>query len=431
MASSEAMLISAVIRTGDILTPIKQGVTPDLFNGNRHEWEFIDDYYRQHRKPPSQTLFRRKFPKFDLEEVDDTDYLIEDVKRDHARRILIETLKSSADDLSDEADPLEVAERYASSLTALQTTLSGRKDEIDLVADWEDVYKVAHTRWERRQHYGLPGIPTGFKIVDDNTGGISPGEYWVLAARLGEGKTWTGIRMACAALGAGWRVQYDALEMTRAQTAFRMHTFLSREIRERNEHFRNSDLTLGKGYNLIEYREFLESLNDHVTGAMFISDTGRGRVTSSKIAAQIERNSPDVVFIDYLTLMDKEDGWEGIMKLSGEMKAVAQQYNVPVVVLAQINRGGINRSSKEPPRTEHLAGSDAIGQDADAVITMAKQSENVMRLRMAKYRHGKDGYQWYAKFDPNNGSYEEVSHDEAVSMIDIDEEAAGAPKQWP
>lgn len=428
MASAEALLISAVVRTGDILTPIKEGVTPDLFNGHRHEWEFISDYYLQHRKAPSKTLFRRKFPKFRVEEVDDTDYLCEDVKREYARRSLIETLQSSAEDLSDEADPLEVANRYANALVSIQNTLSGHKDEIDLVADWEDVYKVAHARWERRQHYGLPGVPTGFQIIDHNTGGIGPGEYWVIAARLGEGKTWTGIRMAAAALDAGLRVQYDALEMTKAQTAFRMHTFLS--SKHAKEVFSNSDLTLGKGYNLLDYKEWLKALaeDEEFTGAMFISDTGRGRVTAQKIASQIERNSPDVVFIDYLTLMDREDGWEGVQKLSGEIKNVAMQYDVPIVVLAQVNRGGINRTSKEPPRTEHLAGSDAIGQDADAVITMAKQSDNVMRLRMAKYRHGVDGYQWYAKFIPNTGVYEEITGDEATKLIDIDLE--DQPKVW-
>ena len=133
----------------------------------------------------------------------------------------------------------------------------------------------------------------------------------------------------------------------------------------------------------------------------------------------IERNNPDVVFIDYLTLMDTGDDWRATANLSGQIKSLAQRYQVPVIVAAQINRSGVG---KEPPGPEHLSSSDSIGQDADAVVTLKQMSDRVVKMRLAKYRHGKDNEVWWCAFKPNTGHFEEITGDEAQDMINEDYE---------
>ena len=104
-------------------------------------------------------------------------------------------------------------------------------------------------------------------------------------------------------------------------------------------------------------------------------------------------------------------------ELSGEIKGIAMRYEIPVVAAAQINRMAIGN---DLPGAEHLAASDAIGQDADCVITMKQQSQRVIKMKLAKFRHGQDGQEWYNEFAPNSGRFEEVSGDTARDLIDED-----------
>jgi replicative DNA helicase len=233
--------------------------------------------------------------------------------------------------------------------------------------------------------------------------------------------SWTMMRMATAAIMEGYNVQYNALEQTRAEVAMRIHTFLSTAVGR--ELFRNLDLMQGRNFNLESYREFLHSMKDEISGKMHVSDTSRGKVSPLTIASQIERNKPDIVFIDYLTLMEKSgDGdWKSIAKLSGEMKNLAMQYQVPIVCAAQLNRAmGLG---KEPAGPEALAQSDSIGQDSDAVITIRQSSASVLQMKLAKYRHGLGGFKWHCQFQPGKGIFKEVTHTEAQLLKDADDEA--------
>jgi replicative DNA helicase len=174
----------------------------------------------------------------------------------------------------------------------------------------------------------------------------------------------------------------------------------------------------GRGVDLLAYKTFLQELKENLSGRFIVNDTSRGRVSPSMIAAQIERNRPDIVFIDYLTLMNGQAGdWQAISNLSGELKGLAMRYSVPIVAAAQINRMGIG---DDLPGAEHLAGADAIGQDADAVVTLAQKSRHVVRMKLAKYRHGQDGMAWWAEFRPNSGTFVEIAGEYAQDLMDQD-----------
>jgi len=71
-----------------------------------------------------------------------------------------------------------------------------------------------------------------------------------------------------------------------------------------------------------------------------------------------------------------------------------------------------------------LAGADAIGQDADCVITMKQMSAHVIKMKLAKFRHGSDGQMWFNEFRPNSGKFDEISGQEADNIMDDDKENA-------
>lgn len=417
----EQLLISSILKTKDYQTAMKLGVNEDWFHVHDQEWRFIERYFGKYKKVPSPSAFKSRFRGFKLIKADDVEHFIEEVKKEHKhysiQMMLDEVIESLTADDPDEA--LAVLSRGANEL---QHSTQGHGAELDIIQHWQDAYTEVSRRVASVTEKGLAGLPTGFQSLDLFTGGPAPGDLWIVAARLGNGKTWTMLRMACAALASGARIQFNALEQSKAQIAMRVHSFLSSQ--HGKEVFKTLDLMQGKNFDLRGYKKFLKDLPAQVNGSFIVSDTTRGRLNVNAIAAQIERNKPDIVFIDYLTLMETrgrrgEDEWRTIAKLSGELKSIAQQYSVPIVAASQINRAG---EGKEPPKPEHLSQSDSIGMDADCVVTMKQQSKHVMKFRLAKFRNGQDGQTWFAEFNPNNGKYVEVSGDRAQEIIEMDAE---------
>ena len=140
------------------------------------------------------------------------------------------------------------------------------------------------------------------------------------------------------------------------------------------------------------------------------------------LSAKIERNKPDMVIVDYLGLMNSSPGdWTMVAALSADMKEMATTYGIPMLVANQLNRtAGIGVKTAGP---EALAGADAIGQDADGVVTLKRESKRTSSMYLAKYRHGEDGNRWMMHFDPNNGIFDEISEDKAMDLRDQDDAA--------
>ena len=416
----EIYLISSILRDEDMVVALKAGLSIDQFHACPDEWEWMERYYLKYRKAPSKVAFKQQFPEFPVKAVNDTAHYAAEVRKNHARQSLTKTMRDVADYIA--GGDIDAAVRQMhSSIISISSAMGDGTNDSDIVTSWEDTYAEVEKRVERVSEHGMAGVPTGFTTLDERTGGPQPGHVWIVGARLGQGKSWTMMRMATAAIIEGYNVQYNALEQTRAEVAMRVHTFLSSEVGK--ELFRNLDLMQGRNFDLKAYKDFLKSLRSNVQGRMHVSDTSRGRVSPLTIAAQIERNNPDIVFIDYLTLMEKSgDGdWKSIARLSGEIKTIAMEYQVPIVAAAQLNRTmGL---SKEPAGPEALAQSDAIGQDADAVITMRQMSNSVLQMKLAKYRHGLSGFKWYTQFQPTAGIFTEVSYERALELKDGDDEA--------
>lgn len=420
-ANPEIYLISSVLRDEDMDTALKAGISLQQFHACSDEWEWMEKYYLKYRKAPSKIAFKQKFSEFPIKTVNDTAHYSAEVRKNHARQSLTTTMRDVADHIAD-GDIDSAVKKMHSSIISISSAMGDGTNDSDIVTSWQDTYEEVEKRVERVGEHGMAGIPTGFTTLDERTGGAQPGHVWIVGARLGQGKSWTMMRMATAAIIEGYNVQYNALEQTRAEVAMRIHTFLSSSIGK--ELFRNLDLMQGHNFDLQAYKDFLGSLKENVSGRMHVSDTSRGRVSPLTIAAQIERNKPDVVFIDYLTLMEKSgDGdWKSIARLSGEIKTIAMEYQVPIIAAAQLNRTmGLG---KEPAGPEALAQSDAIGQDADAVITMRQMSNSVLQMKLAKYRHGLSGFKWHTQFQPSAGIFKEVTYERALELKDEDDEAA-------
>lgn len=414
----EALLISAVVKSGEYQHLAAQGITAQMFHVYPDVARWMEQYISRNGKAPSKQAIRQQFPEFTLYKVDDTLHWCDEVRRSHKQQSLID-LMDTALNLIDGGDEDQAISMVQRGIVGIQATSQGVRTDFDVFEDWQEIYANISDKVDRARLTGYAGIPTGFQTLDRITGGMQAGWFGVIAARLGEGKTWTGVRMGFAAAVNNHKVTYFSLEQPRLQIAMRVHAFGSKMWAK--EPFNPMDLNRGMGFDLRAYKKFLMDMRDkRGSGKFKINDTSRGIVTPSTIAAVIETDQPDIVYIDYLTLLGAtSDDWRGTAKLSAEIQSTAQRYDIPIVALSQVNRLGIG---KEPPGAEHLSQADAIGQDADVVLTMKKMTKTVQKLKLAKFRHGSGGDTWYARFSPGTGEYEEVTVDQAEDQMEQDGE---------
>lgn len=422
--SPEIYLISSVLRDQDVTTAIKHGVSRDMFRSYPEEWEWIEDYWQRYRKTPSKNAFKTAFASFPLKAVNDTGHFSEEVRKSHARFGLLASVSEVTNLVKDGDLEGAIAMMHRNIITVAAGM--GTVNDEDIITNWEEVYNEVARRHEKVRKGGMAGIRTGFDTLDDRTGGMNPGDLVIVGARLGEGKSWTMQRMATTAVMDGCSVQFDALEQSRVQVEMRVHAFLSSAVGK--EIFSSSQLMQGKDFNLKAYRNFLSKMKDSIKGRLHVSDTSRGKVSTLTVASQIERNHPDIVFIDYITLMAKGGtDWQHVAAISGELKQISMSYQVPIVAAAQLNRA--NGLGKEPAGPEALAQADAIGQDADMVITSRQQSPSVLKYLMAKHRNGAGGFAWYVQFQPNKGIMKEVTYSKAQELKDADADERDAEQE--
>ena len=226
----EVLLISSVLVNQDIKVTTAVGVTDSMFHLCRDEWDWVTEYYEKRGTVPSRITFKQQFPSFRLVRADDTQHLAEEVVKEHARFTTVELIDSAIGDLKAEVNINRIIKELHHGLIDLDLSTTATNNTGSIIADWKDTYAEVARRVEQVALRGQAGVVTGFPTLDNLTGGAQAGDYWVIAARLGQGKTWTLIRMACAALYSGFTVQYHALEQSRTQIELRCHSFMSSKL---------------------------------------------------------------------------------------------------------------------------------------------------------------------------------------------------------
>lgn len=417
----EQMLLSAVLRTGEYQALAAHGITTDLFHVYTDEAQWLERFVNKHGKAPSKGSFRAKYPEFVIYAIDDVAHWCEEVRLEHVRNQMI-FLLDDAMRLIDQEDLQGAQELLLTGITTVQLEAGGISKPYDVFKDWVETADNVEARVIRNRTTGFAGVPTGFRSLDQLTGGLQPGWMTIVGARLGKGKTWTTVKMATSAALQGHKVAYFSLEQSRHQISMRVHSFASKQL-GKGTVFNSLDLGRGTGFDIRAYKDFLADLQDRVAGNFIIVDSVGGAVSPVTVANVIEREQPDIVFIDFISRMEgkgnSKDDWVNMGRVSGDLQTISQRFSTPLVVAAQINRMG---AGKEPPDAEHLALADKIGQDADLLITMTQRSVHVMKMKIAKFRHGPSGIMWSCHFDPGLGIFEEVSSDRADEIVERDNE---------
>jgi len=249
---------------------------------------------------------------------------------------------------------------------------------------------------ERLQKAGdVTGITTGFADLDHQTTGFQPTELIILAARPSMGKTALVCNIAEAvARKSGTGVLLFSLEQSNLELAER---FLAMTAKINGHDLRSGNLSDAQHDLLVRASDDLARL------PLFIDDKpGRTMTQVAAIARRQHRKSPlGVIIIDYLQLIEPDEKnaprEQQIAGISRRLKFLAKELRIPVIALAQLNRGVELREDKRP-RLADLRESGAIEQDADMVMFLHRPDAydpedrpGEAEIVVAKHRSGPTG----------------------------------------
>lgn len=248
-----------------------------------------------------------------------------------------------------------------------------------------------------RSDSDITGLATGITELDERTSGWQGGELIILAARPSMGKTALALNFIEAAILTQQRpALVFSMEMPADSLVMRMLSSMGRIDQGR---LRNGQLT-EEDWPKLEMAA--RKLKDK---KLFIDDTAG--LTPTEVRARVRRiarehGNPGVIMVDYLQLMHTGGASEGrtqeISEISRSMKALAKEYDCPVICLSQLNRGVEQRPNKRPMNSD-LRESGAIEQDADVILFIYRDEyynedspdKGIAELIIGKQRNGEIG----------------------------------------
>jgi len=249
----------------------------------------------------------------------------------------------------------------------------------------------------------LSGISTGFPDMDKMTDGLHGGEMIIIAARPSMGKTSLAMNIAeNVALEQHLPVGVFSLEMSAQSLILRMLCSVARvNLRSIRDGFMSE----------ADFPKLMNASGRMSGSKLFIDDTAGLSILQLRARARRmhQQHGVKLFVIDYLQLLNstarraQENRQQEIADISSGIKALAKELNVPIIVLAQLNRD-IEKDKNRKPRLSDLRESGSIEQDADLVGLLYKPSEGededaaqensesrAVNLLIAKQRNGPTG----------------------------------------
>jgi len=284
----------------------------------------------------------------------------------HHARILVElytkrklaeiTAKAKEESLQNFSDPFALIGEIDNELTQL----SIQSTETDL-QEFESAWHNYLLELEERQKTGLHGLPSGFTELDRITNGFEPSEVVVVAARPSMGKTALALNFGLnMAKDFGKKVAFFSLEMSKYQLIGRLAANMA-------------DINANelKGSAHVDW-DSLTRTPSHFP--LYIDDSPElsDRTLRAKLHRMQRRHGVDCAIVDYIQLMSCSKKTsvreQEVSHISRQLKLIAKELNIPIIVLSQLNRAIESRTGSKKPLLSDLRESGAIEQDADIVM---------------------------------------------------------------
>jgi replicative DNA helicase len=259
------------------------------------------------------------------------------------RRLLDAAQKIQGSIHGREAEPRELVEQAERLLfNVARDDQAGEFSAIGdiLVHETERLEKLA------RGESKMTGTPSGYRSLDEMTGGFQPGNLVVIAARPAMGKS----SLVCnIAENVAWKaklpVAFFSLEMSETELA---HRFIASRARISSDRLRKGQVTK-------EWNKVLRACNELTEAPLWIDDSSDLSLMDLRAKSRRLQSSSSglgLIIVDYIQLMRPQDPHvnrvEQVGQMSRGLKILARELDVPVIALSQLSRAPEQRPDKVP-----------------------------------------------------------------------------------
>ena len=396
--ASESLLISTFLNTQS--PPEEFGVTQEMIHSYPSEFQWLVSYPKLYGEFPTSDALLYKFPDFPFTtDAKDMAFAADEVLNAYSRRSLIQAIQTAGEHI-EEGDIEDAIMSITSFMPPVRSKpISNDLDDFSLLDSYEDFEDTVKTPWS---------------VLQEVTGGIREGDFWIVAARLSQGKSFVLARIATEALMEGRNVRFYSLEMSKKQVLTRMHVLLGAALGMDVDHVAMRD----KVFDPIAYRKIVQTISKEVPGELSVMDSSDGKVSPTTLVQ--DKGWADLTIVDYIGLMSTPagsravDDWRGMASISNSIKEIAVSHSMRIIAASQINREGDTGLKPSPPKVKNLSQADSLGQDADVVLTHKQLCKTAMIYSIEKNRHGSSGEKFYSDFMPNIGSFGDLTKRDAM-----------------
>lgn len=307
------------------------------------------------------------------------DYCISDLKEKHNKNILKNKLTQAMKDLSDGKATIDI-------ISNINKDMDKFHDKVAI----KNSATVTEEMFEYIEHMtNTDKLDTGIKELDEILGGMQRGNLIIVSARASAGKTTFAIQTAINITRKKNKVLFISLEMNSEELAVKIYSRITHiDSRKILYDSKDKDTADEMAKAVTEFTNMNFNIDDKT---QYIEDI------ISNIRMLRTQNKIDIVFIDYIGLIKtKEKAFSReneVSKISRDLKLVARECNIPIILLAQLNR----QAENSEPSLAMLRESGSLEQDANKVIFLYQEENekatavgNLM-IKVAKNREGLRG----------------------------------------
>ena len=413
---AERLVLGSILLDDSVYLEVAATILPDDFSIEKHRRIFsrMGDLFQRGERIDRITLADELMRQNQLESVDGLGYLISlddglpklpnvdsyvKIVQDKSqlRRLIFIAEKIRDRAFIGQDTPDEIASGAEESL--LQLGEAANKDALlrpgQIVAGFDGGVNAFLDPTRRNK-----GISTGFTKLDEMTGGLRPGELFILAARPAMGKTALAMNIGqhVATHPSDPRtVAVFSLEMSKESLLTRLVCAGGRVDQQK---FRAGYL------NGDERRQLQMSLSQLMDSRLFIDDSAGVNLMDihQKLRKLKQQHGLGLVIIDYLQLMSGRGRFENrnqeVSAISRGLKLLSKELSVPIIALSQLSRATEARQGDHRPQLSDLRESGSIEQDADMVAFVYREEyykpdredlRGQAELILSKQRNGPTG----------------------------------------
>lgn len=267
----------------------------------------------------------------------------------------------------------ENSEEARNALEMALESISKAKSGPIRLATAKDAVEAFRARFVAMAEVGeIPGHSTGIQPLDQYSGGMRPGELWIICGQTSRGKSVLMLQLAAEMISENKRALIFSLEMGKGEVVGRLCSYMGR--------IDYTSITQPRTSNDREKGMIVATLKQLKERNFWVDDSAGQTMDHIAVAAREMRDVEgdiDVIVIDYLQYVTpdprrKDSREQEVARISRAMKQLAKEMNCPVITGAQLNKDGETRESQ------------AISQDADALLFIVDDGIKIGKLRNGK-----------------------------------------------